>query len=110
MSKQRALIRREWANKIEQWKLSGKSIRTWCLENQIVYVTFIGWRNRFRKAEIEKSTQSSCIENQFLELKDVSNISSNISLEYEGIIIHLKGEFNVALLKTCLNVLRGFPC
>ena len=37
MAQNRNSKRLEWANKIEQWRLSGKKAQAWCRENQVVY-------------------------------------------------------------------------
>jgi hypothetical protein len=99
----------EWANKIDLWRQSGKSARSWCKENNIVYTTFIGWCKRLQpKQNDDKPKISSKV--PFIELKDEPKTCSGISLEYDGILIHLKAEFNTSLLKRCLAVVRGMPC
>jgi hypothetical protein len=103
-------LKLEWANKIELWKLSGKKARIWCRENQVVYTTFLGWRNRLGYNNPKKVMPPSSIKNQFIELKDQPKASPEISLEHSGIMIHLKGEFDAILLQKCLVALRGLPC
>ena len=110
MSQSRNINRREWANKIEQWKLSGKKARTWCRENQVIYSTFMGWCKRLKVNKPVKTTQKQSLKPQFIELKDPPKVQPEISLEHNGIIIHLKGEFDPFLMKKCLAVLRGVPC
>ena len=109
MSKNHISTRCEWAHKIELWKQSGKSARAWCRENQLVYTTFLGWNTRLEKSQnvIDSSTS---LKTQFIELKDNSKISPGISLECEGVMIHLNPDFDVALLKKCLTALRSAPC
>jgi hypothetical protein len=109
MSKNKVALRREWTNKIEQWKLSGKNVRTWCRENQVVYTTFLGWRNRLDNNP-KKINRLPSVKSQFIELKDQPKILPSISLECDGVIIHLKGEFDSSLLKKCVAVLRGASC
>lgn len=101
--------RSEWANKIEQWKLSGKSAKAWCRENQVVYNTFLGWHKRFTQHSAT-AAHSPSVKTQFIELKDPKKISSGISLEYGGVTIHLEPEFDAATLEKCLTVVRGSPC
>jgi hypothetical protein len=110
MWKSRQTIRLEWANKIESWKQSGKSAQAWCQENQIVYSTFLGWCRRFHISfPIKKNPKSREPEN-FIELKERITVGSEISLEYSGLIMHLKGEFDFALLEKCIALLRGIAC
>jgi hypothetical protein len=108
MSQNRNSNNREWAEKIEKWKLSGKSAQAWCRENQVIYTTFMGWRKRLEINKSSKIIRKSSA--QFIELKDQPKAQPEISLEYNGVIIHLKGEFDSSLMKKCLAVLRGIPC
>lgn len=110
MSHNRNSIRREWAEKIEQWKLSRKSAQAWCRENQVIYTTFMGWRKRLEISKSSKIVRKPSLKTQFVELKDLPKAQPEISLEYNGVIIHLKGEFDPSLMKKCLAVLRGLPC
>ena len=101
--------RMEWANKIDLWRQSGKNARVWCNENQVAYQSFLGWCKRL---ESEKNVESlsNPLKSEFVELKSNSKTSQGISLEYDGILIHLKVEFDSLLLKRCLAVLRGASC
>lgn len=101
---------REWASRVEEWKQSGKKVRDWCQEKQIVYSTFIAWRNRLKYNEPEEINQSSCAKAQFIELQDQPKILQEISLEYKGAMIHLKGGFDVGMLKQCFVILRETSC
>ena len=91
------------------WKQSGKTAWTWCRENQVIYTTFMGWCRRL-EIQTEKANQQPQESNQFIELQDHIAIRSEISLEYAGMIIHLKGEFDLNLLTKCLVLLRGISC
>ncbi len=110
MSKNKVALKLEWTNKIEQWKLSGKKARVWCRENQVIYTTFLGWRNRLEDNNAKKINRLASVKSQFIELKDQPKILPTISLECDGVIIHLKGEFDSTLLKKCVAVLRGASC
>lgn len=112
--------KREWACKIDQWSQSGKSAKAWCRENKVVYTTFIGWRDRLKDSrsqnpllsQIHHSVDSLTSKKipYFIELKEKPNTYPAISLECAGVQIHLSGDFDAALLRKCLNVLRGDPC
>lgn len=100
----------EWINKVEQWKLSGKSAQRWCRENLVVYTTFMGWLKRLDVKSIKKTTRQNPAKPQFIELEDQSKKKSEISLEFQGVLIHLKDGFDPSLLKQCISVLRGISC
>lgn len=101
---------REWSQKIEKWLQSGKSARSWCRENQVVYTTFISWRTPLQ-CDLKSLTHlSSPSEKPFIELKDQTEPRSSITLEYKGVQIHLSDHFDGALLKRCLDLLRGILC
>lgn len=93
----------EWERKVSEWQKSGKSVRSWCKENQINYVTFLGWRNRLQE------DQSLADHSEFVELKEKPS-GSGIYLECSGIFIHLSLDFNTLTLKKCLEVLKGETC
>lgn len=101
--------RLEWANKIHLWKQSGKSAKAWCKENHIIYTTFLGWCKRLESEQSVDNSPNS-LKAPFIELKNEPHACSGISLECDGVLIHLKAEFNASLLKRCLVVLRGAPC
>jgi len=43
--------REEISSLIEQWRASGKNKTTFCRENNLVYMTFIGWTSGKKKAK-----------------------------------------------------------
>lgn len=110
MSQNKNLKIHDWSKKIKQWKFSGKSARAWCHQNQVVYTTFMGWCKRLEINKSAQTIQKRSLKNQFIELKDPTKVYPEISLEYNGVIIHLKGEFDHSLMKKCLAVLRGVQC
>lgn len=110
MSQSNKSKRFHWANLIEQWQQSGMKAQTWCRENQVVYTTFLGWRNRLKINPQSRGICQPPVKAQFIELKDESKVKPEISLEYDGILIHLKADFDPTLLRKCLGVLRGAPC
>jgi hypothetical protein len=94
---------RDWRKQFEIYRASGKSVSAWSKEHNIPKTTVYSWKQR--KAS-EKRVQR---EEKFVELQDELPTSSLI-LEYAGYKIHLKGDFDAALLKKCLMVLRGVGC
>jgi hypothetical protein len=104
-----------WEIKVQEWLLSGKSARSWCKENQLVYTTFFGWYRRLKNNQKANTPSNKNSENlfpktHFVELKNQSKADPGIFLEYEGVKIHLSDEFDPTILKKCLNVLRGIVC
>jgi hypothetical protein len=103
----------QWKDKVLEWQASGKSIRAWCLENQIPVTTFYGWKARLQKSLKDKSlakSKAKKIKQEFIELKDPQSCDSGLILEYEGVKIHLQSNFDQLILKRCLDCLRSTPC
>jgi len=89
-----------WKEKINQQKISGKSISAWCRENKILYRSFFYWRSKIFSKKIDHSN--------FIELKEEKK--TNIILEYWGININLDKNFDSEILKKCLILLKEMPC
>ena len=89
-----------WRDKINQQKISGKSIFAWCRENKVLPRSFYYWRSKLFPKIIDRTC--------FTELRDSDN--TNIVLEYKGALIKLDKNFNSEILKKCLIVLRGIQC
>lgn len=95
-----------WKTKILEWKASGKNRRAWCQENKIPYTTFSGWEKRLKQFDNSLASAGT----GFIELKDQKRSDSGITLEYNGVRIHLKAEFDQIVFEQCLNCLRGALC
>lgn len=94
----------EWTKKIDEWQSSGKTISSWCLENNIVVSRFQYWRKRLGLVAKRKiSTASS-----FIELPDTNSPRSNIELQYKGATFLLSEDFDETILARTLRVLRDF--
>jgi len=106
-----------WEIKVQEWFTSGMSAKAWCRENQIVYSTFIKWRNLSSYREnhtthrASKSSLSHSSEKvHFVELKNQIKPCSGIFLECESVQIYISTDFNPTLLKKCVDALRGHAC
>jgi hypothetical protein len=102
-----------WKDKVIEWQASGKSVRTWCLENHIPITTFYGWKARLEKSSNNKSlinTKALKVKQEFIELKDQQSSGSGLILECEGVKIHLQANFDPFILRRCLDCLRGVSC
>jgi hypothetical protein len=97
----------KWKEKVLAWKKSNKTASDWCRENKIPLTTLTGWRKRFDQAD---QNQPFKINQPFIELKNSSSSNSGISLECNGIKIHLEPEFDMSVLKQCLACLREVIC
>ena len=95
----------DWKRLVLEWRASGKSSKAWCEENKIPNNTLSGWKKRLKKHELANVPIKS--KTGFIELKNRELSESGISLECKGITIHLKTQFDSAILKQCLNCLRG---
>jgi hypothetical protein len=101
-----------WKDKVLEWQASGKSVRAWCIENHIPVTTFYGWKARLEKLSDKSLAKSKAIKvkQEFVELKDHLPSSTGLILECEGVKIHLQANFNRAILRECLDCLRGNLC
>ena len=93
--------RLEWEEKIQQQQASGLSIERWCLKAQIKTHTFHYWKDRLHPKVL---LDRSC----FTELSNAK--SPGISIEYQGIRIHVDNQFDSITLQRCLAVLMGVKC
>jgi len=85
----------EWPAKIAAWQHSGKSIAAWCRENSESYYRFIYWRKRAAESA----------PGRFLELTPPA--AASISLECNGVLVHIPKGFDPGLLADILSVLKG---
>lgn len=87
-----------WEEKILQQRQSGLSVQRWCQEHQINPHTFQYWKEKlFPKTTFSRSS--------FAELSSLP--STGITLECQGVHIHLDKHFDSATLKHCLQVLKA---
>jgi hypothetical protein len=42
----------EWQKLVLEWRVSGKSAKVWCEENQVPINTLSGWNKRLKKYEL----------------------------------------------------------
>ena len=99
-----------WEEKIRHRFVSGKSIKSWCLENGIAYNTFLKWQNRLKHIENVEQRNLNLQKMHFIELENKPVSQSRIFLEFEGIQIHLAPDFDATSLRKCINALRETIC
>ena len=88
----------EWSAKISAWRQSGLTIAAWCRINSVSYYSFLYWRKRL--PELEHSENGS-----FVQLS-VAAVNSHISLECNGVTVHLSSGFDPELLEDVLSLLK----
>ena len=84
---------KEWSAKIEAWQRSGMKLAAWCRQNTENYHRFLYWRKRLAVPA----------PGRFLEL---SLPAAPISLECNGVLVHLSRGFDPGLLADILFVLK----
>ena len=95
-----------WKEKVLEWQASGKSGKTWCIENAIPYSTLCGWNKRLRDVQDPSAIGGK----RFIELKEIPYSETGIVLEYQGVKIHLKAGFDLKTLEECLRCVGDLRC
>ena len=85
---------KEWSAKITAWQQSGMTLAGWCRENSENYQRFLYWRKRLAAPDLGR----------FLEL---TAPAAPISLECNGILVHISKGFDPGLLADILSVLKA---
>jgi undecaprenyl pyrophosphate synthase len=95
----------EWLKIIENWKSSKKGLTTWCEENGIPHSSlYSAYKRLFPEPKKEKPTlQRSC----FQELKESSQLNSEIEISFKGITLKLNKQYDENLLLKLLRVMEG---
>lgn len=110
MSEHKKSKTEKWTKIFDQWRQSGKSARAYCIENKIVYTTFLGWRKSLEPYQPCLTQLPNTPEKpHFIEIKE-NEIVSGLYLDYKNVLIHLSPEFDSGVLRRCLYVLRDMPC
>ena len=83
----------QWSVKVAAWQSSGMNVAEWCRKNSENYHRFLYWRKRL--ATPDPGT--------FLEL---TLPAAPISLECNGVVVHVSKGFDPGLLVEILSVLK----
>ena len=97
-----------WKEKVKEWESSNQNPMTWSKKNKIPYTTLRGWIKRLKKTGHNKNSNKRVM--NFIELKDQIQSDPGIILEYYGVKIQFKQEFDKIVLKECLQCLRDALC
>jgi hypothetical protein len=92
-----------WRESILRQRQSGLPITKWCRENNIEVHVFGYWQSKLFPKTSEKYS--------FTEIHDRKDLPAHlkeagISIQYNGMHIHLKRQFDPSTLKQCLKVLK----
>jgi len=90
----------KWIDIIQTQQQSGLSISQWCRENKIRAYCFYYWKSKLFPQTLTRS--------DFVELNDKNE--SGITVVFNQLRIHLEKGFDPLTLKTCLDVIRKYPC
>lgn len=100
--------KQQWKVNILKQRESGLSVAVWCRENNFNTHNFGYWQKKL----FPKILGSS----DFTEIKDKKNSENfiekgtGITMEYQGVRIHLDKQFDLSVLRRCLEVLRSAAC
>lgn len=86
----------KWSVKIAAWQNSGLSLAAWCRENSVSYHSANHWRRRL--TGINRSDRGVFVE--------LTLPSAPISLECNGVLVHVSKGFDPVLLADVLSVLK----
>ncbi|MDA8428881.1 MAG: hypothetical protein M0T70_06450 [Geobacteraceae bacterium] len=86
-----------WSAKISAWRHSGLSLAAWCRDNGESYHRALHWRKRLQEGD------DSPAHGRFLELLPPSH---PLSLECNGVVVHVSRGFDAGLLADVLSVLK----
>jgi hypothetical protein len=87
-----------WPVKLADWRRSGLSIAAWCRNNAVSYQTFLYWRKRLDERRPDTGT--------FLQLCPPAD-PEPITLECNGVFVHVPVGFDPAQLRDILALLKG---
>ena len=93
--------KQEWKDRIQKQHESGLSIKCWCEKNDVSSRVFYYWRFKL-------SQKTSLTRSQFTEITDSRDVG--ISIECNGVRIHLEKHFDALILKRCLSILKEIKC
>jgi hypothetical protein len=90
---------KQWSERIEQQRASGKSVAQWCRDQDICYQTFLNWRKRLSQVQVMKSSP-------FVEIFEESSEPTWMEITTRGAKLVLARKFNRDSLMRLLQVLR----
>ncbi len=90
------MVAQKWSTKIAAWRQSGLRLPAWCRKNAESYQRALYWRKRFHDSFDKES--GGFVETTFP--------AAPITVECNGILVHIAAGFDPALLAGVLSVLK----
>lgn len=101
--------KQQWKENILKQRESGLSIACWCRKNNIVVHSFCYWRKKlFPKTLLDRSSFTEISDKKKIDISDFKG--AGISIEYQGIRVHIDRQFDALTLKRCLEALKDVAC
>jgi hypothetical protein len=99
---------RQWRRRIDQWRVSGLSVRAFCAQHGLAQASFYAWR---RVLERRAAEQPAFVPVQVVA--DATPAGQGSALEVlllDGRTVRVAPGFDAATLRRLLAVLEGRPC
>ena len=91
----------KWQVRVSEWQRSGKNMKIWCRENNIVYHQFFYWKTRLLPKESAPYQQAS-----FVEIEDGLPDESGVVIECHDVTLKIAKDFDLSTLSRCIQLLR----
>ena len=99
---------RQWRHRIDQWRMSGLSVRAYCAQHGLAQASFYAWR---RVLERRAAEQPAFVPVQVVaDATPAGQASALEVLLRDGRTVRVPPGFDVATLRRLLAVLEGRPC
>ena len=92
---------KKWRARVSDWQRSGKNMKIWCLENNIVYHQFFYWKTRLLPKEAMPTQQVS-----FVEIEDGLSDESGVVIECRDVTLKIAKDFDLSTLSRCIQILK----
>ena len=98
---------RQWRHRIDQWRVSGLSVRAFCARHGLATASFYNWRRVLERRAMERPA--------FVPVQVVADVvpaqASALELVLtDGRTVRVAPGFDAATLRQLLTVLEGRPC
>ena len=98
---------RQWRRRIDQWRVSGLSVRAFCAQHGLAQASFYAWRRVLKRRAAEQPA--------FVPVQVVADAlpTQTTALEVvlaDGRVVRVAPGFDAATLRQLLAVLEGRPC
>ena len=99
---------RQWRRRIDQWRVSGLSVRAFCAQHGLTQASFYTWRRVLQRRATE---QPAFVPVQVVaDATPACQASALEVLLLDGRTVRVAPGFDAATLRQSLAVLEGRPC